>query len=168
MFKTLSIFILGLLMAVGLAVAGPVTSAQAAAQYTTPWECVNYRNVTTCEYVGWRAQSDGTGVVIEGFHVWTSNGCGSLEDSGGKYNPARAFFPNPDTETVYQDWDWGAEDCNWAKDLSYAGRDVGTMDFRSSIKARINLAGDKIVDMGWTLHPLGGYSYNYGFASDAS
>lgn len=142
------------------------TPAQAASDYSTPWKCVSYRDISTCVSVDWSKQADGTGVRLEGFEVWTSNGCSSLEESGGRYNPVRPFFVNPATGATDYQYEFGAEPCNFYKDLSNAGRDVGSMDFRFNAHARIDLAADRDVLIGYNLQANGDYSIDYALAAE--
>ena len=155
--------IIALIASLG-AVAGVVTPAQAA---TTGWTCNSYRDITTCVSVDWTKQGDGTGVLLEGIQVWTSNGCSSLESSGGKYDPVTALYVHNSTQHVWNSWAWGAEGCNFYKDLSHAGADSGYMDVRVALKARINWYGDKTVYMGWTLRPDGTSYVTYNFNENA-
>lgn len=147
-----------------LAVATPQT-ADAASNYTTAWKCVGYRDIVTCAYPEWRRQDDGAGVTLEGFEVWTSQGCGSLED-GGKYDPVQALWVNPSNGNIDYNYNFGVEGCNFYKDLSNRGRDNGGMDFRLSLRARIDWATDKDVYIGWNLQANGTYTVTYAFSQD--
>lgn len=144
------------------------TQANAFVTHRAPDACVGEGGsrgsfITTCVSPAWARQADGTGVRLEGFHVNTPDGCLALEDSGGRYNPVRPLWVDPSNERIDYSYNFGAEDCNFSKNLSNAGSDTGPMDFRFIAKARVDLGEDHNVYMGWTLWPDGRYRLNYKF-----
>lgn len=139
----------GLLLTLGLVAALPGSAQATEPQYFGPWQCQAYRNIATCLSLDWARQADGTGVRLEGIQVRTSQGCGSLEDSGGKYNPVTGNAVNSSTGILDYSYDFGAEPCDFYKDVSNAVGDNGRAVITVQLKARINGAGDKRV--GWRI-----------------
>lgn len=135
--------------------------------YVTGKKCMSYRDVVTCIEPEWRKQADGTGVYLEGFWMDTTQGCSSLEDSGGKYSEVGSLWVRTANDAVWRSWDWGTEPCNIYHDLEEAGADTGDMDFRWSGKARIDWATDKKLAIGFTLKTNGSYTVNYKLMYDA-
>lgn len=128
--------------------------AQAVTTYTTPTKCVVYRNISTCGYIAWHKQNDGDGVTISEVHVWTSQGCGALEDVGGKYDPVRITQDNRDG-TVRHYYDYGQEPCSFVHYPDWNGQDTGYSNFFLTLHARIDLASDRQVNFGWAVYPDG-------------
>jgi hypothetical protein len=148
---TIAALVVALLSAVGLS-----APAQAdISQYRSPNYCVNYSGVTTCLYVDFARQADGDGVRLEGFGVITTNGCGQLESSGGRYSEVRPVWVSP---AGYADsnYSFGTEPCNFYKDLENDGSDTGHMFFVFGAKARVNLGRDKYVRISVQVGPAGG------------
>ena len=163
MFNKFTIFLAALVLAItGIAIG----SSGPAAAYDTGKKCVTRSAVTTCVEPHWRTQGDGTGVYIEGFWIDTTNGCSDLESSGGRYNPVTAFTANPQTGVIWDSWDFGAEDCNFYKDIEAWGKDKGSFNFRGTLKARVDWGSDHKVYWGFKLSPNGSYDLEYLFTED--
>lgn len=142
-------FILGALMALifsALSVVGFASPAQADVypMKTTSNQCVNYGPRTTCVQLQWRRQDDGNGVSVEGMWINTNNGCSTLEDSGGKYNPV-----NLNLGDFVHGYD--AEPCNVFKDLEFRGPETGGAYAVPFLKARVDNGGDMNIYFEWLL-----------------
>ena len=153
--------LMGLLAALGLFLSMALSTApaaQAATIWTTPTHCQTYRSISTCSYAAWHQQADGTGVTLDYFKVWTSQGCGDLEST--PYNPVQIVWQDHDQVRVKDTYNYGQEPCSFTHypddgSGNYVGYDTGAMDFNWAMHARIDLAHDKQVVMGWTLYPNG-------------
>lgn len=148
--KKFLVLILGMAMALTMTVMSVTPANAGTVDYSTPWRCVTYRDIATCASVDWAQQTDGNGARLEGIQVWTSQGCGSLESSGGKYNPVTAAWDNTDGSLNYG-YNFGAEGCDFYKDVSNNGSDGGEAYLYLNMHARIDLAHDKQITFGWGL-----------------
>jgi len=148
-----------LLLTCGLLAA--VSAPAQAVTYSTPWSCQNYGGVgyaiTTCVSIEWRRQTDGAGVYLEGEQHWTSNGCGDLEGSGGKYTDYVVSMQDPQTFQVPHWYNYGDEPCDSYQDIEWRGRDGGGMYVNLNFRARINLATDQLLSWEWYIYPDGSY-----------
>lgn len=86
---------------------------------------------------------------------------------GGKYDPSNWYFQNPRTGANDYVYNFGAEPCNWEKNVSNAGSDTRAMYIKMSIKARVDWRGDKWVRIGWRLSPNGTHEVLYANTQDA-
>ena len=150
------------LLATGL-IGLTTTTAQAATPYART-ACETWGQVRTCVQVTWARQADGSGVRLEGFSVST-DGCYALEDTN-PWVEVRPFWVNPKNEKIDYSYDFGAEKCLFQKDLSNAGRDKGSMDFRYVAKARYDNKKDRKFYIGFTVKPGGGSTVNYSFTTE--
>lgn len=156
---TLAVMAATLVAGTGTANAIPAQPGANGSDYTTGTHCVERSGVTTCLLVEWSRQGDGSGVRLEGFHV-TTNGCGNLEGTD-PYREVRPSWWNANTNHLDYQYEFGAEPCNFYKDLSNPGADKAGMDFRFSARARVDFGTDHDVYMGFTLKPGGYYTFNY-------
>jgi hypothetical protein len=166
--------LMGLLAALGLFLSMALSTApaaQAATIWTTPTQCLTYRNIVTCSYAAWHQQADGTGVVLDYFKVWTSQGCGALEST--PYDPVTILWQDADSSSVRikSQFNYGAEPCSFTHypddgSGNYIGYDTGPMNFNWAIHARIDTAHDKELYMGWTLYANGNSNLFVSTATD--
>lgn len=123
--------------------------------------------VTTCVEAQWRNQDDGAGVTLEGMWVDTTNGCSALRNHGAytAYTNTRLSWLHPSDDNWGDNYTWyfGAEDCNYYKDLSRRGRERGGMKFRFYTEAQLGADGnnDEWVRMTLLLSPDGAWDLLY-------
>lgn len=157
-FKRLAGVLAALALGLGLTLSLAPPS-QATTIWTTKTHCIPYRNIATCSYAAWHKQGDGTGVTLDYFKVWTSQGCGSLTE----YDPVTILWQDADStgSRIKDSFNYGHEGCSFThypddgSGNGYVGYDTGPMSFNWAMHARINNAPDKEVYMGWVLRADG-------------
>lgn len=142
--------ILAVLMSIALGAPASASNTTNNPTWTTPTRCINYSgNIVTCAYIAWHRQGDDTGVNVESLHVWTSQGCSSLEHASfNPYGPV-TIFTNPPGGSRLDYFNYGDEQCTFDHYPGWLGPDGGAVDFHLNIHARINNDQDETIAFAW-------------------
>lgn len=156
MFKKALIVLIG--MVAGLVGIGtvPAVAGDAESSYMTK-ECVRYDGSReTCWRVGWRRQSDGSGVRVEQFYLTTADGCWIIAP-GVTYADIRGWLVNPSTNNTIYTWDLGTiGTCDKVWDVEREGLENGNSQVDFKVRQGCN-----IIEWSVVLQPDGEKNWRY-------
>jgi hypothetical protein len=128
---------------------------------TTPAQALNYSErcittpagVKTCVRVDWNG---GSNIQVRYVNMRTPEGCGKLEDNGGRY----AFL---DVSTHRYEYHWGAQPCTTTAPIYDDCYCAGGRTLSVYTKQRINWSEDVTLRFTFSLYPNGSWTSSTGW-----